>query len=80
MTANDFMGQCKEDVTGTAYLANQVQKYDELLTNVTSSMSNVYVNLISTLNLSNIHRAQQETPYCKNLHEYVLHEGGCIDK
>lgn len=43
-------------------------------------MSNVYVNLISTVNLSNIHRTQQETPYCKNLHKYVLHEGGCLDK
>lgn len=80
MTANDFMGKCDSDINGTDYLASQVAKYDELLTNITSSMSNIYVNLIDTMELSNIHRVQQSTEYCKNLHEYVLHEGGCIDK
>lgn len=42
-------------------------------------MSNVYVNLVATLDLSYIHKAQQSTPYCKELHKY-LHEGSCIDK
>jgi len=79
MTANDVMRQCVYDINGTSFLESEYQKYDELLTNVTSSMSNVYVNLIATLDLSYIHKAQQSTPYCKELHKY-LREGACIDK
>ena len=33
--------------------------YDELLTNVTSKLKNVYVNLVSTLDLSHIARIQR---------------------
>jgi phospholipase B1 len=43
-------------------------------------MTNVYVNLISTLDLSDIARIQKTTPYCKYIHEKVLTECGCIDR
>lgn len=56
MTANDVMDHCDYDINGTDYLNNFVSKYDELLTNITSTTTNLYVNLISTLDLSYIHR------------------------
>ena len=56
-----------------------MDKYDELLTNVTTTMGHVYVNFIATLDLSYVHYAQQTSPYCKNLHN-ILQEAGCIDK
>ena len=79
MTANDIMGKCKDDVNGTSYMKHQMEKYDELLTNITTTMGNVYVNFIATFDLSYVHKAEQTKAYCKNLHEYILHEGGCID-
>lgn len=51
-----------------------------MISNVTSTMSNVYINLISTLNLSDIARIQKTTPYCKYIHAKVLKECGCIDR
>lgn len=56
MTANDVMDHCDYDINGTDYLNNFVSKYDELLSNITSTTSNIYINLISTLDLSYIHR------------------------
>ena len=35
-----------------------MDKYDELLTNVTTTMGHVYVNFIATLDLSYVHYAQ----------------------
>lgn len=80
MTANDVMDHCDYDINGTDYLNNWVSKHDELLTNITTSTSNIYINLISTLDLSYIHRVQQTTPYCKNLHKYIINEGKCLDR
>jgi len=79
MTANDVMGQCKEDLNGTSYMQMQMDKYDELLTNVTTTMGKVYINFIATMDFSYIHYIQQTTEYCKTLHN-ILSEGGCIDK
>merc|ERR1712086_173702 len=80
MTANDFCGECHNDLNGTDYLKNWVSKTDELLTNLTATTKNIYVNLISTLNLSDVHRLQQTTLYCKELHAKVLDECGCLDR
>jgi len=80
MTANDVCGECDRDLNGTAYLTDWTNRTNNLIANVTSTMSNVYINLISTLNLSDIARIQKTTPYCKFLHEKVLKECGCIDR
>merc|ERR1712070_409247 len=52
----------------------------EFLTNVTERLSNVYVNLVSMLDLSHIHRIQQSKGGCKIEHELILQECGCIDR
>ena len=80
MTANDVCGQCDAPLNGSAFLAQWVAKTDELLENVTSTMGKVYVNLVSTLDLSNIARIQKTKAYCKFEHEHVLKECGCIDR
>ena len=82
MMANDICGQC-------APLApSKVDKYinttREFLNNVTSTMTNIYVNMIPSLDLSNVHRIQQTTSLCKWEHGSKIspfsHECGCIDK
>lgn len=80
MTANDVCGECDAPLNGTQYLDDWVTRTDQLITNVTSTMNNTYINLISTLDLSNIARIQRSVPYCKFLHKHVLSECGCIDK
>jgi hypothetical protein len=52
-----------------SYLANWVNKTDQMLQNVSSTMSNVYVNLISTLDLSNIARIQRSNLKCTVEHK-----------
>ena len=80
MTANDVCGECQVDLNGTDYLNNWVSKTDELLTNLTQTTKNIYVNLMSTMDLSSVHRLQQSTLYCRELHEKVLKECGCLDR
>ncbi len=43
-------------------------------------MKRVYVNLVSTLDLSNVHRIQQTKLWCKFEHKVILRECGCIDR
>lgn len=80
MTANDVCGECDAPLNGTAFLASWVAKTDELLQNVSGSMQKVYVNLVSTLDLSNIARIQKTKAGCKFEHKHVLKECGCIDR
>jgi hypothetical protein len=56
-----------------------VKRTNLLLTNVSNTLTNVYVNLISTLDLSNVARLQRSHEFCKIEHK-VLNECGCIDK
>jgi len=76
MTANDACGECNGATTKLDWWGNAT---DKLLTNISTTLKNVYVNLVSTLNLADVHRLQQSSLYCKTLHETV-HECGCIDK
>jgi phospholipase B1 len=81
MTANDVCGagdSCKHAIDSKD-LEKWVNGTDALLRNVSMAFRNVYVNLISTLDLSNIHRLQQQKPYCKALHT-LIDECGCIDR
>ena len=63
-----------------AYLSSWIAGFDALLTNVTSTFTNVYVNLVSTLDLSNVARIQRSTVFCAIEHKYLLKECGCIDR
>merc|ERR1711964_347754 len=47
---------------------------------ITSTMRNVYVNLVSTLDLSNIARIQRKHTLCRIEHKRILKECGCIDR
>jgi len=80
MTANDVCGQCGEDQPTNKTLEKWARGYDELLTNVTSKLKNVYVNLISTLDLSNVARIQRSNFLCNIEHQWILTECGCIDR
>jgi hypothetical protein len=80
MTANDVCGQCGPSDPSDKFLDAWAAGYDQLLTNISSSMKNVYVNLVSTLDLSNIARIQREHELCKIEHKYILKECGCIDR
>jgi len=76
MTANDVCGECNGPTTKLDWWGNTT---DKLLQNVSARLKNVYVNLVSTLDLSNVHRLQQSSLWCKTEHQ-VVHECGCIDK
>jgi len=76
MTANDVCGECNGPTQKLDFWGNTT---DKLLQNVSATLKNVYVNLVSTLDLSNVHRLQQSSLYCKTEHE-VLKECGCIDQ
>merc|ERR1711871_200551 len=79
MTANDVCGKCDGPVEAD-YLDAWASKTNELLHNVSTTMSKVYVNLVSTLDLSNVHRLQQSKIGCKIEHGLILEECGCIDR
>jgi hypothetical protein len=83
MTANDVCGaghECQHAISDHD-LTRWVQTTDDLLTNVSTTMRKVYVNLVSTLDLSNVHRIQQESGlFCKVEHGLILRECGCIDR
>ena len=80
MTANDVCGKCDGPLVDSAYLNAWIGKHDEVLRNVTSTMRKVYVNLVSTLDLSNVHRIQRSKIGCTIEHKYILQECGCIDR
>ena len=82
MTANDVCGagsECQHAISEKD-LNHWVSTTDTLLRNVSQTMKKVYVNLVSTLDLSNIHRLQQESgTFCKVEH-MIIRECGCIDR
>lgn len=78
MTANDVCGKCDAPLS-SKYLESWASKYEELLVNISSTMTNVYVNFVSTLDLSNVARLQRSKIGCKIEHQ-ILQECGCIDK
>ena len=80
MMANDVCGECSPSDPSKHYLEEWAKGYDELLTNVTKTMKNVYVNLVTTLDLSNIARIQRAHTLCSIEHKFVLKECGCIDR
>ena len=79
MTANDICNKCDETLSDKK-LNKWLDRTDTLLQNVTSTMKKVYINLISTLDLSRIAAVQRHYTLCKLEHKYLLNECGCIDK
>jgi len=75
MSANDVCGECNGAMDFTNYLA----KMNQLMANISSTLGNVLINLVSTLDLSNIARIQRKNTLCAIEHSF-LHECGCIDK
>lgn len=75
MTANDVCGECDGPIDARDWMA----RTNILLTNISNTLTNVYVNLISTLDLSNVARIQRSTLGCDVEHR-ILHECGCIDR
>jgi len=80
MYANDIMGICDGPAAEHPDYLTWEQKTEEWLQNVTDTNSNMYINLLSMLDLSNIHRIQQSKAGCTFEHEHIIHEGGCIDR
>jgi hypothetical protein len=80
MFANDVCGMCNHPANESDTYKVWEEKTEQFLVNVTSTFRNVYVNLVSMLDLSNIHRIQQSKAYCSLEHRYILKECGCIDK
>jgi len=79
MTANDVCSKCKEPLSEKE-LERWAQPYEELLHNISITMDKVYVNLISTLDLSHINRIQKTDFLCKFVHGVIIEEAGCIDR
>lgn len=79
MTANDICNKCDKPLEEKK-LSKWLDRTNTLLQNVTSTMKKVYVNLISTLDLSRIADVQRHYTLCKLEHKYLLNECGCIDK
>jgi len=79
MIANDVCGVCDEPASQSRHYVAWEQKTEEFLVNVTSTFKNVYVNLVSMLDLDQIHRVQQSKAWCRFEHAHILHECGCID-
>lgn len=79
MTANDVCGQCDGPVD-SKFLDSWVAGHDALINNITSTMKNVLINLVSTLDLSNIARIQRSSVFCSLEHRVILQECGCIDR
>ena len=85
MMANDVCGagsECDRVIgANDTFTKSFVDGYEQLLHNVSSTMQNVYVSLVTTLDLSHIHRLQQESGiFCKVEHRFILRECGCIDR
>lgn len=80
MFANDVCGMCDEEAETSGTYKTWEAKTNELLVNVTSNFKNTFVNLVSMLDLSQIHRIQQSKIGCKIEHQLILKECGCIDR
>jgi hypothetical protein len=75
MTANDVCGECN----GPMDIVQWSARTQQLLLNITNTFKNIYVNLVGTLDLSNVARIQRSDLFCKIEHS-VLKECGCIDR
>jgi hypothetical protein len=75
MFANDVCGECNGPMDLTVWLKG----YNTLLTNITTTYTNIYINLESMLDLSNIARLQRSKLFC-DIEHHILSECGCIDK
>ena len=73
--ANDVCGHCDGPMKDKYWIKGT----NEVLYNISKTFNNVYVNLVSTLDLSNVARLQRSVEYCDIEHRYILHECGCID-
>jgi phospholipase B1 len=80
MFANDVCGMCDVEAAASDTYKQWEKKTDEFLANVTSTFKNTYVNLVSMLDLSQIHRIQHSKIGCTIEHELILQECGCIDR
>jgi hypothetical protein len=80
MTANDVCDKCQPGDPTTHALESWAAGHDAVLANITSTMKNVYINLVSTLDLSNVARLQRESAVCSIEHRVLLKECGCIDR
>jgi len=76
MTANDVCGECD----GPIDLRTWTKKTNQFLLNISTTFQNVYVNLMGTLDLSQIARIQRSNVECTVIHKYLLEECGCIDR
>lgn len=76
MTANDVCGSCD----GPKDLTQWTSSFEQVLTNVTSNYRNIYINLMSTLDLSDVARLQRSVLFCSVEHRLLLKECGCIDR
>lgn len=76
MTANDVCGACD----GPKDLTQWTNSFEQVLTNVTSNYRNIYINLMSTLELSDVARLQRSVVFCSVEHRLLLKECGCIDR
>jgi len=79
MTANDVCGKCDGPLS-EQYLAEWGGGTEQFIANITSMTKRVYINLISTLDLSRVAYLQRQQAYCKFEHQHLLNECGCIDK
>merc|ERR1711904_710798 len=69
MFANDVCGMCHGEAEQLGTYKTWEQKTGEFLDNVSATFNNTYMNLISMLDLSHIHRIQQSKAGCKVEHE-----------
>jgi phospholipase B1 len=79
MTANDVCGKCDAPLT-SEYLEKWAAGADAMLHNISTHTKNIYVNLVSTLDLSNVARLQKTNIKCLVEHKLLLEECGCIDR
>lgn len=80
MMANDVCGDCNSPTEEGKTFPVWEQKMEEFLENATARLKNTYINVISTLDLSNIARIQRSKLGCTIEHKYIVKECGCIDK
>lgn len=79
MTANDACIACSEPVEGTAMFADWESRMQRFLENVTGTLRNTYVSLVSTLNISHVAKFNSSSPLCQVLGRQ-LHECPCLNK
>jgi hypothetical protein len=79
MTANDVCSQCSDDVENTEMYSSWTAGYDKLLSNITDRLKNIYVNLVSTLDLSNVARIQKDNPQLCTAISRLFQECWCVN-